>query len=531
MQGLPAMPSEAALIDQGARMHEQRIRSDLAEDLRQASSDPRTDDRGEVDVALDIVVFGGTGDLSWRKLLPALHMAHRHGSLAAGTRIIGVGRQPWGREDYVRFIDERAGRKVEAVPDAVDSWRSFLGLLDFVNLDAGDADGYARLAAACRPGSRRIYYLATAPTLFAPIVANLSNSHLVDPQSRIVVEKPLGHDLASAHEINDAFACHFDERQIFRIDHYLGKETVQNLMVLRFGNAIFEPLWRAPAIRAVQITVAETIGVGSRASFYDHTGAMRDMVQNHLLQLLCIVAMEPSISLDPDDVRDEKVKVLRSLRRIEREHLRHDTVRGQYAEGFVDGDRVAGYAQEDGVPAGSMTETFVALRAHIDNARWSGVPFYLRTGKRMAERKSEIIVEFAEPPFSLFGGSRAGGCTNRLMISLQPDESVRLQVMAKEPGSGLRMRPVLLNLDLQSAFTARRAEAYERLVVDVIQGRLTHFMRRDELEAAWRWVDPILDGWRQLGEPPRAYPAGSWGPAAASALVARGGETWAEEAP
>jgi len=512
-------------------MHEQRIRSDLAEDLRQASSDPRTDDRGEVDVALDIVVFGGTGDLSWRKLLPALHMAHRHGSLAAGTRIIGVGRQPWGREDYVRFIDERAGRKVEAVPDAVDSWRSFLGLLDFVNLDAGDADGYARLAAACRPGSRRIYYLATAPTLFAPIVANLSNSHLVDPQSRIVVEKPLGHDLASAHEINDAFACHFDERQIFRIDHYLGKETVQNLMVLRFGNAIFEPLWRAPAIRAVQITVAETIGVGSRASFYDHTGAMRDMVQNHLLQLLCIVAMEPSISLDPDDVRDEKVKVLRSLRRIEREHLRHDTVRGQYAEGFVDGDRVAGYAQEDGVPAGSMTETFVALRAHIDNARWSGVPFYLRTGKRMAERKSEIIVEFAEPPFSLFGGSRAGGCTNRLMISLQPDESVRLQVMAKEPGSGLRMRPVLLNLDLQSAFTARRAEAYERLVVDVIQGRLTHFMRRDELEAAWRWVDPILDGWRQLGEPPRAYPAGSWGPAAASALVARGGETWAEEAP
>jgi glucose-6-phosphate 1-dehydrogenase len=512
-------------------MHEQRIRSDLAEDLRRASPGPRASGRGESDVPLDIVVFGGTGDLSWRKLLPALHMAHLHGSLAAGTRIIGVGRQNWGREEYVRFIEEHAAPKVPDAPGDGDSWRDFLALLDFVRLDALDAAGYVRLAGACRPGSRRIYYLATAPSLFAPIAAHLSASGLVDPLSRVVLEKPLGHDLATAHAINDAFARHFDEHQIFRIDHYLGKETVQNLMVLRFGNAIFEPLWRAPAIRAVQITVAETIGVGSRASFYDQTGAMRDMVQNHLLQLLCIVAMEPPISLDPDDVRDEKVKVLRSLRRIDPEHLRHDTVRGQYGEGVIDGERVPGYAQEAGVPAGSTTETFVALRVHIDNARWAGVPFYLRTGKRMAERKSEIIVEFAEPPFSVFGSSRGAGCANRLMITLQPDESVRLQVMAKEPGSSLRMRPVLLNLDLQSAFTARRAEAYERLLVDVVQGRLTHFMRRDELETAWRWVDPIFDGWHHLAEPPRVYPAGSWGPAAASALVARGGATWAEEAP
>jgi glucose-6-phosphate 1-dehydrogenase len=512
-------------------MHEQRIRSDLAEDLRRALSGARASGRSEPDGPLDIVVFGGAGDLSWRKLLPALFMAHLHGSLAAGTRIIGVGRHEWEREEYVRFIDERAGPKEVTGQDNGDAWRGFLGLLDFVNLDVTDAAGYVRLAAACRPGSRRIYYLATAPGLFAPIAARLSAAGLVDPQARIVLEKPLGHDLASAHAINDAFAQHFDERQIFRIDHYLGKETVQNLMVLRFGNSIFEPLWRAPAIKAVQITVAETIGVGSRASFYDHTGAMRDMVQNHLLQLLCIVAMEPSISLDPDDVRDEKVKVLRSLRRIDFEHLKRDTVRGQYTEGAVDGERVAGYAQEDGVPAGSATETFVALRVHIDNARWAGVPFYLRTGKRMAERRSEIIVEFAEPPFSVFGGGRGSGSANRLMITLQPDESVRLQVMAKEPGSSLRMRPVLLNLDLQSAFTARRAEAYERLLVDVVEGRLTHFMRRDELETAWRWVDPVLDGWRQLAEPPRAYSAGSWGPAASSALVARGGVTWAEEAP
>jgi len=512
-------------------MQEQRIRSDLAEDLRQALAGPRADGRGAPEAPLDIVVFGGAGDLSWRKLLPALFMAHRHGSLAADARIIGVGRHDWGREDYVRFIDAHAGQKAGAAQADADAWRGFLALLDFVNLDVTDAAGYARLARACRPGSRRVYYLATAPTLFAPIADHLSDSGLVDAQARIVLEKPLGHDLASAHAINDAFARHFDEHQIFRIDHYLGKETVQNLMVLRFGNAIFEPLWRAPAIKAVQITVAETIGVGSRASFYDQTGAMRDMVQNHLLQLLCIVAMEPSISLDPDDVRDEKVKVLRSLRRIDPGHLKRDTVRGQYAEGVIDGERVAGYAQEEGVPAGSATETFVALRVHIDNARWAGVPFYLRTGKRMAERKSEIIVEFAEPPFSVFGSSRGAGCANRLMMTLQPDESVRLQVMAKEPGSSLRMRPVLLNLDLQSAFTARRAEAYERLLVDVIQGRLTHFMRRDELETAWRWVDPILEGWRQLGEPPRAYPSGTWGPAASSALVARDGATWAEEAP
>jgi glucose-6-phosphate 1-dehydrogenase len=344
----------------------------------------------------------------------------------------------------------------------------------------------------------------------------------------VVLEKPLGTDLQSARQINLEVARHFNEQQIYRIDHYLGKETVQNLMVLRFGNAIFEPLWRAPFIKSVQITVAESVGVGSRAGFYDSAGAMRDMVQNHLLQLLCIVAMEPPISLDADDVRDEKLKVLRSLKPLTLAEIKRDTVRGQYTAGASAGQAVTGYLQEAQVPPTSRTETFVALRAYINNARWAKVPFFLRTGKRMQQRQSEIIIEFAEQAFSVFGESAATQ-PNRMIISLQPQESIQLSMMVKEPGSGMRMQPVRLGLDLQQSSDKRRAEAYERLLMDVIKGRLTHFMRRDELEAAWHWVDPILQGWATLDEPPKPYPAGSWGPAASSALMARDGLTWFEE--
>ncbi len=478
--------------------------------------------------AHDIVIFGGAGDLSWRKLLPALYMADLHGRLEPSCRILGVGRHAWSRAQYQAFVDEKARPCVEAAALQPEAWAKFRERLDFVSLDASQPEGYARLRAACRDGATRVFYLATAPGLFTAIASHLDAAGLVDAEARVVLEKPLGHDLPSAQAINEAVARHFEERQIYRIDHYLGKETVQNLMVLRFGNAMFEPLWRAPFIRSVQITVAETVGVGTRAGFYDQTGAMRDMVQNHLLQLLCIVAMEQSISLDPDDVRDEKLKVLRSLRRLGPADLARDTVRGQYVAGTVAGQEVPGYLQEPGVPEGSQTETFVALRAHVDNPRWAGVPFYLRTGKRMARRHSEIIVEFAPPAFSVFAGQPAAAHPNRLVITLQPEESIRLQMMAKEPGSGMKMRPVHLNLDLQSAFTQRRAEAYERLLIDVVKGRLTHFMRRDELEAAWRWADPILEGWQQLGDPPKAYAAGSWGPAAASALIARDGGEWAE---
>jgi glucose-6-phosphate 1-dehydrogenase len=324
-------------------------------------------------------------------------------------------------------------------------------------------------------------------------------------------------------------ARYFDEQQIYRIDHYLGKETVQNLMVLRFGNAIFEPLWRAPYIKSVQITVAESVGVGSRAGFYDGAGAMRDMIQNHLLQLLCIVAMEPPISLGADDVRDEKLKVLRSLRKMDLADIKRDTVRGQYTAGASEGAAVKGYLEEDNVPANSRTETFVALRAQINNARWANVPFFLRTGKRMQRRESQIIIEFADQPFSIFGAS-AQQEPNRLIITLQPEESIQLEMMVKEPGSGMSLHPVKLGLDLQQSSDKRRAEAYERLLMDVIKGRLTHFMRRDELEAAWMWVEPIINGWAELDDKPRAYSAGSWGPAASSALMAREELSWFEEA-
>jgi glucose-6-phosphate 1-dehydrogenase len=345
----------------------------------------------------------------------------------------------------------------------------------------------------------------------------------------VVLEKPLGHDLASARQINEEVGKHFAEHQIFRIDHYLGKETVQNLMVLRFGNTIFEPLWRSPFIKSVQITVAESVGVGSRAGFYDGTGALRDMVQNHLLQLLCIVAMEPPVSLNPDAVRDEKLKVLRSLRPMTVADVARDTVRGQYTAGASGGEAAAGYLQEANVPPDSGTETFVALRAHINNWRWANVPIFLRTGKRMAERRSEIVIEFADLPFTLFPDAPRQP-VNRLLIRLQPEEHVQLQMMAKEPGSGMRLRPVSLKLDLEAAFETRRAEAYERLLMDVIKGRLTHFMRRDELEAAWTWVEPIQNGWATLDEKPRPYTAGTWGPAASSALMARDNMAWVEEA-
>ena len=477
---------------------------------------------------LDIVIFGGAGDLSFRKLLPALYMAHLHERLPASARIIAVGRQPWSREQYLDFIGARSPQFIEAPSFDAASWGGFVQRLHYVSLDVTDAPAYEALRALGLSAVQRVFYLATAPGLFTGICAHLDTAGLLDAHSRVVLEKPLGTDLASAQAINTEVARHFREEQIYRIDHYLGKETVQNLMVLRFGNAMFEPLWRAPFIKSVQITVAETVGVGSRAGLYDGAGALRDMVQNHLLQLLCIVAMEQPISLDADDVRDEKLKVLRSLRKMDLADIRRDTVRGQYAEGVADGHSAQGYQQEEGVAPGSRTETFVALRAHINNARWANVPFFLRTGKRMAKRHSQIIIEFAEQPFSIFGAGPKHQ-PNRLIITLQPEESIHLGLMVKEPGSGMNLHPVKLELDLQSSSDKRRAEAYERLLIDVIKGRLTHFMRRDELEAAWRWIEPILDGWQALDDKPRPYAAGSWGPAASSALMARENLSWFEE--
>lgn len=481
------------------------------------------------DDKLDMLIFGGSGDLSLRKLLPALYMAHLHDRLPAQTRIICIGRNQWTLAQYLDFLQQKAVPFIDPNAHQSQSWQQFMRRIDYCTVDATQAADYVRLGACLRPDAQRVFYLATAPTLFTGICAHLGQAGLIQANARVVLEKPLGTDLSSALQINAEVARYFDERQIYRIDHYLGKETVQNLMVLRFGNAIFEPLWRAPAIQSIQITVAETVGVGTRAGFYDGAGALRDMVQNHLLQLLCIVAMEPPISLAADDVRDEKLKVLRSLRKMDLASVSRDTVRGQYGPGVAGGSAVCGYLQEEQVPADSRTETYVALRAHIDNARWAHVPFFLRTGKRMQNRRSEIIIQFAEQPFSIFG-RHPHHRPNRLIISLQPQESIHLGMMVKEPGSGMRLLPVELGLDLQESSLKRRADAYERLLVDVIKGRLTHFMRRDELEAAWAWVDPILEGWAQSQEKPRSYPAGSWGPAASSALMARENLTWSEEA-
>jgi len=478
--------------------------------------------------ALDLVIFGGNGDLAMRKLLPALYICHRDRNLPPETRIICVGRQDLSADTFAKRVESDARPFVDESVFEPQAWREFMALLHWVRVDATDADSFGQLASCLDTPRLRIFFLATAANLFVPICQHLQRAGCVLPDSRVLIEKPLGKDLASAQAINEAVGQIFDESRIFRIDHYLGKETVQNLMALRFGNSVFEPLWRAPTIKNVQITVAETVGVGSRGGFYDQTGALRDMVQNHLLQLLCIVAMEPPARLDSDAVRDEKMKILRSLRPMSLADVARYTVRGQYVAGTVSGESMPGYLNAQGIAPDSSTETYVALRTHVNTWRWANVPFFLRTGKGMQQRVSEIVINFADVPHSIFS-SQAVLQPNRLVISLQRNEAVKLQMMAKVPGDGMRLKPVNLDFDFNDEFSTRRADAYERLLLDLIRGRQTLFMRRDESEAAWSWVEPILQGWAQLGERPRAYTAGTWGPAAASSLLAAEGTQWAEE--
>ena len=480
-------------------------------------------------MSFDLVLFGGTGDLAWRKLMPALFQAFRHGSLPSSGRIIGVARDDLSDDAYRAFIKARFDEVELDKRPSQEEFARFAAMLNYLRLDVTKPADFARLAEMikARQADTVVMYVATAPGLFTSVDEQIAAAGLNGPTTRVVLEKPLGHDLASNRAINEAVGQVFKEQQIFRIDHYLGKPAVQNLFAMRFGNALFEPLWRREHIANIQITMSEELGVEKRGGFYDATGAMRDMVQNHLLQLLCIVAMEPPISMDANDVRDEKLKVLRSLRKMDLADIKRDTVRGQYISGNSEGLAAKGYREEANVPPDSRTETFVALKAHVNNARWANVPFFLRTGKRLQKWHSEIIIEFSEQPFSIFG--HAAQQPNRLIISLQPEESIQLQMMVKEPGSGMNMSPVNLGLELQLSSDKRRAEAYERLLMDVIKGRLTHFMRRDELEAAWTWVEPILHGWETLDEKPREYPAGSWGPAASSALMARENLCWFEE--
>ena len=478
-------------------------------------------------MSFDLVFFGGTGDLTWRKLMPALFQAFRHGKLPDGGRILAVARDDMPDERYREWLKERFREVDGPKRPSDDEFERFAALLHYRRMDLSQPEHYQKLKDWLdeRNADTVVLYLATSPHLFTQICEQLGVAGLNQPKVRVVLEKPLGHDLASAQQINKVVRSVFAEEQAFRIDHYLGKPSVQNLMALRFGNAFFEPLWRRESIANIQITLAEGLGVGTRGPFYDGTGALRDMIQNHALQLLTMIAMEPPSTNDADAIRDEKLKVLRSLKPFTAESVARDVVRGQYRAGTVDGKAVVSYLDEGKIPADSVTETFVALRTEVQNWRWAGVPFYLRTGKRLAARDAQIVVNFRQVPHPIFPGPNQ---PNRLVIKLQPEDGLELQLLATK-GSGEALTPVSLDLDFDKAFAANRVGAYERLLLDAIAGRLNLFVRSDEQEQAWRWVEPILDAWKRDSAGPRTYTAGSWGPPAASALVARDGFTWAEE--
>lgn len=500
-------------------------------------------------MAFDLVLFGGTGDLVWRKLMPALFQAFRHGTLPPGGRIIGIGRDALTAELYRAQIQSRFHQVELAKQPMPEEFAAFAQLLEFVQMDVTQPGDYARLASllAQRQVDTVVMYLATAPALFTTVCEQLAAAGLNTPHTRIVLEKPLGHDLASNRAINHTVGKIFAEQQVFRIDHYLGKPSVQNLFALRFGNALFEPLWRREHIANIQITIAEELGVEKRGAFYDNTGALRDMVQNHALQLLCAIGMEPPINATADAIRDEKLKVLRSLKPWTAQTLGQHAIRGQYTAGSIEGREVLGYRSEAGVRADSRCETFVALRCEIANWRWAGVPFYIRTGKRLAGRDAHIDINFRPAAHAIYrspitGSADAAGA-NRLVINLQPKDGLELHLLAQgvQPRGGNAasnhagggtptLAPVQLDLDFDKRFGSERVGAYERLLLDVIAGRLNLFVRSDEQEEAWRWVEPLINAWGSDDNTgPRPYAAGTWGPSAASAMIARDGYCWSEE--
>jgi glucose-6-phosphate 1-dehydrogenase len=478
--------------------------------------------------ASTLLLFGATGDLARRMLLPSLYGLHADGLLPQRLVVLATARSELDDAGFRALAVEALAEHLPANFFDEATAGAFAERLSYVTMDASRAEEFARLAKRIDPDGALAIFLSTAPTLFKPTIDGLASAGLAGPAARLALEKPLGGDLASSREINDAVARAFPEQRTFRIDHYLGKETVQNLLAFRFANSMFEPLWNSTHVAHVQINVAETVGVEGRGDYYDGAGALRDMVQNHMLQLLALVAMEPPAQFDATSVRDEKVKVLRSLRPIDAGAVGDYAVAGQYRGGVVGGEAVAGYQDDLGAP--SSTETFVAIKAFVDNWRWAGVPFYLRTGKRLAERTTEIVIQFRPVPHSMFAARGAHSRPNRLVISIQPEENIRLMVMAKTPGldrDGIRLREVPLDIDMNNAFAdKRRRIAYERLLLDLIEGDPTLFVRRDEVEAQWQWIDGVRAAWAEAGASPEGYEAGSGGPAAASALVERDGVQW-----
>lgn len=468
----------------------------------------------------DIIIFGATGDLTIRKLLPALYHRYLDKQISPKTRIIGTARSSLTNEEFRKRIEDGLNEFVLESYHQPKHIKTFLSLISYVSLNGAETDSswptLQTLFETDKTNTTRIFYLATAPRLYGDICDNLSAKNLITEKTRIILEKPIGTSLETAEEINNRVGKHFPENHIFRIDHYLGKETVQNIIALRFANPVFERLWNSNAIDYIQITAAETVGVGKRGGYYDGAGALRDMVQNHLLQILCMVALDPPISLNADDLRNEKLKVLRSLKPMTDEEIRKNTVRGQYVQGICEGKEVPGYV-EDLQKDKSDTETFIALKANINTARWGRVPFYLCTGKRLAKKVSEIIIQFKPSGWTLFSTAPK---PNRLVIRIQPDEGVSLSLQVKDPQkSYTNLRDTSINIEFPTAFHLRYPDSYEGLLMDVVKGDPILFIRRDEVEASWRWIEPILKGWEKNLVPLSYYPAGSCGPTEASALL------------
>ena len=481
--------------------------------------------------ASEIVIFGALGDLSRRKLIPALYQLDQAGLLNVESRIVGVARQEHTVEELTSFVVDNLTEFVKEGLDK-DVLARFTARLAYQQLDFKDTGSYKNLAVTLKGGhDTRVYYFSTPPAIYGDITDGLKSANLITDADRVVMEKPIGNCLASSKVINDQVSRYFNENQIYRIDHYLGKETVLNLLVLRFANSLFTNNWDRNSIDHIQITVAESVGIEGRWGFYDDAGQMRDMIQNHLLQVLSLLAMEPPADLSADSVRAEKLKVVKALVPINRMNVKEKTVRGQYADGYLNGLPVPGYLNEEGANQKSNTETFVAIKTEIDNWRWAGVPFYLRTGKRMPVKHSEIVVQFKPQAHNIFKDSHVDLPANKLTIRLQPDEGVELEMMNKIPGIASQMHIQENKLDLSFSETyenQRVVDAYERLMLEVINGNQSLFVSRDEVEAAWTWADSIIEAWKTSNEAPKAYPAGTWGPVASLSMIARDDRQWVE---